>query len=556
MNEYTDINNTDYIPGTFNIYYISDLDVGLDKYKSIKRDSSDIIYIPQPSESSNDPLNWSRWRKFVHFGLMTFITAFTAATSNDAGSTNRSLNQEYGITYESMNIGAGVLFAGVGWAAIFLAPFPYLYGRRISYFICIGVGLLGALWFSLAKTTKDFIWSQLLVGVSESCAEAHVQLSLSDIFFQHQLGSVLTIYIMATSVGTFLGPLISGYISTLLGYRWVGWLAVIISGILLVFILFGCEETYFDRKLYMKPGPNENSPTSKYGVDDMSKKYNQSFNDGTSYLDKYDEKLIDGSLEPAKPYLKRISLITKATNLKGYGFKQYCKYLALNFRMLLFPPVWLSGLFWGIQDVFLSFYLTTQDTFFYDEPWNYSPYKVSVMNVATLIGAIIGCMYAGFISDIFVLWMAKRRNGILEAEYRLYFSGAAAVLGTSGLIMFGTGVARTLPWQVIYVGLGFIGFSWGCCGDIAMAYLMDCYPEMVLEGMACTSLINNNLSCIFTFTCSMWLETSGTQNTYIALGLINLFIILLAIPMFIYGKRIRIWTRQWYFESIATRDSI
>lgn len=221
---------------------------------------------------------------------------------------------------------------------------------------------------------------------------------------------------------------------------------------------------------------------------------------------------------------------------------------------MLYPPVWLSGLFWGIQDVFLTFYLTTEESYYYDPPWNYSDYGVAIMCVPTLIGAVIGCIYAGIVSDYFVLWMARKNNGILEAEYRLYFSFATAFIGPAGLLMFGIGTERALSWQVIYVGLGFIGFSWGCSGDIAMAYLMDCYPEMVLEGMVCTAIINNSISCIFTFVCSDWLSASGTENTYIALAVINFAITLLALPSFIYGKRIRLWTKKWYNDSVDLRD--
>ncbi|SCV99557.1 LAFE_0A05776g1_1 [Lachancea fermentati] len=577
MDEYTNLHHPNYIPGTFNIYSSSNLENGIIYGSRLKKNEYGVVLIPQPSDSPNDPLNWSKLRKFGHFGLMSFITAFTAATSNDAGAAQDSLNEIYGISYDAMNTGAGVLFLGIGWATLFLAPLANLYGRKVTYIICTTLGLFGALWFALAKRTSDTIWSQLFVGISESCAEAQVQLSLSDIYFQHQLGSVLTVYILCTSIGTFLGPLIAGYISSLTTFRWVGWVAVIISGALLLAIVFGCEETYFDRNRYVTPL--------------TSQRVLQNFEDGTTLQDRkdaWDEKgvkvtknegsqelmhrresdelqrtitardevLIDGSKEKIKCYSQRVALITKATNLKGWGVRQYFKYLGLNLRMFLFPPVWLSGLFWGIQDVFLSFYLTTEEDTYYDAPWNYSDYGVAIMNVPTLIGAVIGCIYAGIVSDYFVLWMARKNNGILEAEYRLYFSFATAIIGPAGLLMFGIGTAHALPWQVMYVGLGFIGFSWGCSGDIAMSYLMDCYPEMVLEGMVCTAIINNTISCIFTFTCSYWLDASGTQNTYIALAVINFGITLLALPMFFFGKRFRKLTKKWYIQSVEMRDGL
>ncbi|KAM3164832.1 Protein HOL1 [Lachancea thermotolerans] len=583
MDKYTNIHHPDYLPGTFNIYSSSSLENGVIYESSLRKTTEDVVLIPQPSESPNDPLNWSKTRKFLHFALMSFITAFTAATSNDAGAAQESLNEFYGISYDSMNTGAGVLFLGIGWSTLFLAPLANLYGRKITYIICTALGLAGAIWFGFARRTSDTIWSQLFVGISESCAEAQVQLSLSDIFFQHQLGSVLTVYILATSAGTFLGPLIAGYISALTSFRWVGWIAAIISGALLIIIVFGCEETYFDRNRYVTPvsrkahprsGGNYDSQCSaqpllasqdncdEYGFKHDPKNVPNQKTEKTTEVEPSfnasieDFKLIDGSEEKLKPYYKRVAIITKSTNLRGWGVKQYFNYLGINMRMFLFPPVWLSGLFWGIQDVFLTFYLTTEDTYFPEAPWNYSDYGVAIMNVPTLIGAIIGCIYAGIVSDYFVLWMARRNHGILEAEYRLYFSFATAIIGPAGLLMFGIGAARQLPWQVIYVGLGFIGFSWGCSGDIAMAYLMDCYPDMILEGMVCTAIINNTISCIFTFVCSYWLDASGTENTYIALAVINFGITMLAVPMFIWGKKIRQATRKWYIRSIGVRDGV
>ena len=135
MDKYTDRHHPDYIPGTFNIYSSPDSESDVKSGSTtgrLKTDKNGVVLIPQPSDSPNDPLNWSKWRKFLHFGLMAFITAFTAATSNDAGATQDSLNEYYGISYDSMNVGAGVLFLGICWARLFTAPLSSLYGRKIT----------------------------------------------------------------------------------------------------------------------------------------------------------------------------------------------------------------------------------------------------------------------------------------------------------------------------------------------------------------------------------------------------------------------------------------
>ncbi|CDR45651.1 CYFA0S19e01420g1_1 [Cyberlindnera fabianii] len=567
MDQYTNKYHPDFIPGTTNIYSSNNLENGV-LYKNRLKKDGDVILIPQPSDSPNDPLNWSKTRKMAHFAVMAFVTAFTAATSNDAGSTQDSLNEMYGISYDSMNTGAGVLFLGIGYGTLFLAPLSYLYGRKLPYLISIGLGLIGAVWFGYSKDTNDTIWSQLFVGISESCAEAAVQLSLTDIFFQHQLGSVLTVYILSTAVGTYLSPLIGNFMSNRIGFRWVGWSGAIISGALMLVLLFLTEETAFERGNYITPLTSKQSVN---GVDSgttliASTKASDSGDEKSINFKEKDysvkvtkaqmtEELIDGSKEQPFSYWRRVQPITKASNLKGTGFRQYWMYVWANLRMFTFPGVILSGLFWGIQNAFLSFYLTTEDTFFYDDPYNYTNVGVALMNIPCLVGSIVGCFYAGTISDYFTLWMARRNNGIVEAEFRLYFALLTAVFGSAGLLMFGIGAERMLNKWVMYIGLAFIGFAYGSGGDIALSYSME-GSDLVLESMVCVAVINNTISCIFTFTCSLWLEASGTENVYIALAVINLAVMGLAIPMIIWGKKTRKWTRKYYLEFLEFRDGI
>lgn len=100
------------------------------------------------------------------------------------------------------------------------------------------------------QTANDSIFNQLFVGASEACAEGNVQLSLSETFFQHQRGTVLGIYVLSTSIGTYLGPLIGEFVVDRLGWRWIGWLSVIISSVTIIDVYFTLEETLFDRSPY------------------------------------------------------------------------------------------------------------------------------------------------------------------------------------------------------------------------------------------------------------------------------------------------------------------
>lgn len=434
--------------------------------------SANIILSPEPTSSPNDPLNWSPWRKYWHASLVLLITGFTAATANDAGAAGDALLKELGIHYSVENTAAGVLFIGIGYWTLLASPMPVLYGRRLQYFICLIWSIVGAVWFARTMTIEDSIWNQLFIGASESCAEALVQLSLSDLFFEHRRGLTLGLYVLATSIGTFLGPLVAGYVA-IWRWRWVGWCCAIISACLLVIFYFTLEETAFDRNVFLGRRHSSNAEGRAVPSDEKL-----SDEDGIQKAPAKEERP-DGSLttndngefvDEPKTYWQRFPLITPAPNLIGTGFKQYMRRLRDILRIFTFPAVIFAGIQWGGQDAWLTFYLTVEEDNWYGKPWFYSNSAVNIMNIPTLIGAVIGCIWGGWFSDYWVQWFAKRyRDGITEAEDRLWLLIPSAIIQPAGLMMFGIASGKGYTWPLPYSGLGLIGFGWGCAGDLSMA---------------------------------------------------------------------------------------
>jgi len=86
--------------------------------------------------------------------------------------------------------------------------------------------------------------------------------------------------------------------------------------------------------------------------------------------------------------------------------------------------------------------------------------------------------------------------------------------------------------------------------------LMDAYPKMVLEGMVGVAVINNSIACILTFTASMWLGEQGVQNTFIVIAALNFVFVMTTVPMMIWGKKCRRWTKTRYLDFVRIRDSL
>ncbi|KAH6962093.1 major facilitator superfamily domain-containing protein [Ilyonectria sp. MPI-CAGE-AT-0026] len=560
-------NFNEVLPGTKRLF--------TDEWASVSGDSQlekhgDIILVPRPTKSPNDPLNWSLARKSWHSVLVCYIVALTAATSNVAGAASVGVNAQYGISYDVFNTGAGVLFIGIGYWTLLSSPAVHLYGRRILYLVGTTWGLIGNIWFGLLDNKADTIWSQLFVGASESVAEAVVQLSLLDIWFEHQNGTSLGFYTLATS----------------LGWRWIGYLGAIASGVTLILFYFGLEETAFQRNRYLDRNTNRERQDVDVGDADTSRNAD-SPHDDSPLADRghvRDEK--SSATTPAaelgvsigideeapyhsgdlgrrfslsytrpKTYWERIAVITPAPNLRGLGFQQYVNRLWHTLRIFTFPAVWFAGLQWGMQNVALSFYLTVQEDTWSGPPWNYSDAAVGNMNLPCLIGSVIGCFYGGYCSDLFLLWMTRRNRGIMEAEFRLYLMFLCVAIFPAGMLLFGIGSAKGWDWPVPYLGLGFIGFGYGCAGDLSITYLADSYPDMVLEGMVGVAVINNSLAMVFTFVASYWLDT-GLQNCFIELGVLSFVVLMLSLPMILWGKQWRRWTKDQYITFLRIRDGM
>lgn len=366
---------------------------------------------------------------------------------------------------------------------------------------------------------------------------------------------------LAISSGTYLGPLIAGYVADNIGWRWIGWFGAIFNGALLIIVYFGLEETTFDRKPHLvlegvTRSDSSEETTNPYAI--TEKVDNEKMVSPPSEIpqDATPHDVETQITEQRKSYRQKIALITLAPNVRGTGFRQYISRLFHTLRVFTFPAVWFAGLQWGAQDAWLTFYLTTEDDNWTLGPWNYGDVALGVMQVPCLIGAILGCAYGGWFSDRFVQWMTRRNNGIQEAEFRLWLLLPASICFPLGMFLFGVGSAYGWSWPAPYVALGLIGFGWGNAGDLSMAYLEDCYPNMVLEGMVGVAVINNTIGMIFTFATDPWLSASGTLDTWIAVGVLSFVFMATTLPMAIYGKACRRWTAERYDRFLELRDGL
>lgn len=112
------------------------------------------ILDPQPDDSANDPLNWSKLRRDVALLSLGFycmigggMTPLLAAGFNDVAKT-------YNVTVPQVALTTGFYMLGLGLGSVMVSPTAILFGKRPVYLIGIIVFLLSAVWCALSPNCK------------------------------------------------------------------------------------------------------------------------------------------------------------------------------------------------------------------------------------------------------------------------------------------------------------------------------------------------------------------------------------------------------------------
>lgn len=479
----------------------------------------DIVYVPQPSDSPDDPLNWSMRWKMLNYAILIFFVLVAAAASGWTGVVYGQFTAEFGVSLNQLNTGSGLQFLFLAFGCWFTQLMASIFGRRPTYLFFSLIVLLGSVVFAAQKTYKGYLAFNILNGFGVGPMDTLIQASLSDIFFLHQHGRLMAIYTMAMGTGSNWGPILAGYMATN-SWTWANYSVIILMGIIFLLQLFFLQESYFDRL---------------------------SIN---SVLD-YDSSTNNSKKEHTKVVVEHVMVLGNTSLLLKMKFMKpvYQRNTLLNvgitpFLTLRYPAVAWVSVGYGIQMCWLSLLSLTAWQFFGVPPYLFSTAALGNINYAGIIGSVVGPIYVS-LSDKYCIWRSKRNNGITEPEYRLDLIWIPLILNTLGLLMYGLGPAYQLSWVVGVVGLGLINFGMSAITACMLTYVIECYPEEVPQTMLTLLFIRNIIGAIFNWVFQDWLDTMGIKKFTALMAVFCVVFNGFGIVFVIWGKAFRKYTAKW-----------
>ncbi|RDL36768.1 uncharacterized protein BP5553_06120 [Venustampulla echinocandica] len=432
-----------------------------------------LLLQPQPSEDPNDPLNWSRRRKFVNFSIICFYALMTFTILDIGPAAWQDYIDELDMSWAQLNATFASNTAGLAVGCIIFIPFTFKYGRRPVYIISTIVTLAMSIWQAKLNSFGEMVATQVISGLSGAVSETLVQMTVTDMFFVHQRGTMNGLYLLMVTIGTFLAPVASGLISFSEGWRWMYWWTTILIGINVLLFVFFYEETQFipQNRLDLRTSPNNSTQTTNETSQGEAEAKKQMEASRSLNVVPHSFTGINHSI-PMKPYRERLAFTT-TTNIPA---NQILRHTWQPFVIIgTIPAIAYLALQYGVILAWFSILVTSEAEYFVIAPYNFSEVGIGLLQLPAFIGCLLGFIWGGPMSDWSILWFTRRNGGIYEPEMRLYFALLPALVGPVGLLLYGYSTAAGMPWIVPCIGTAMFGFTATSLGDISLTYLSDSY---------------------------------------------------------------------------------
>lgn len=147
----------------------------------------------------------------------------------------------------------------------FWVPMANYLGKRPIFVFASLLLSLSYLWGAVANTFDSLLWSNIIAAFAASSTEALGASIVNDLYFLHERANLMGVYMNFISGGNTIGPLICGFITSTVGWRWHKWLAFILTAINFLAVVFLCPETRYDRSRLERLPTSTTASTSSIG---------------------------------------------------------------------------------------------------------------------------------------------------------------------------------------------------------------------------------------------------------------------------------------------------
>ncbi|MCJ1409172.1 hypothetical protein MMC19_003250 [Ptychographa xylographoides] len=449
------------------------------------------------------------------------------------------ISAELGISVNTLSQATAWLILTIGLCLFIANPLAKIYGKRPVYIVAIIVMFAGSVWGALASNYNSFLGSRVFSGFGMAPYEVLVQCTLGDLYFVHERATRIAIWNLFLLTGISGGGLVSGYVIEDLGYQWTFWLCAILFGLCMFGIIFFVPETSYRRD----------------GMGVAPSYENKEF-DAEAKAQAYHEKEF---AQPSSPptMLQVPPKMSYVQSLRIYTGR----YTRAPFWKIFIRPAiifWYPGVLWafliyGTTLTWIVVFSVVNAEIFTLPPYNFTVAQTGLISLSPFILTIVGELVSGPLNDWICLKLTERNHGIYEPEFRLVLIIPVTVLGVCGFFGFGATVHYETHWTGPVLLFGIANMALAFASGCVFGYIIDAHTRLAEEAFVAINA-RNLLTFGLTYFVVDWLAADGALLVFNVLGGLFLFVCLLTIPLWVFGKRIRSWISRNAFLSEFMTD--
>ncbi|CBF78080.1 hypothetical protein AN8760.2 [Aspergillus nidulans FGSC A4] len=495
-------------------------------------ESGEIVLVPQPSDSPNDPYNWPRWKKELFTITFGWGCGCTGAVGPLLGAAFVPLAEQFGVSLNTFVSGVqGGTIAAIAVGSLVFNCIAVKYGKRPVYLITTIGMMVACFWGAAAKSFASLVASRVLIGLCMGPFEALVPASIGDVWFVHERGLRTAIFNLGVLGGINLATPIAGQVIEYGDYQICLYGMGGAFALALIMVFFWMPETAYVR-------------TDALSIDTGHDLTTLEGKTSTKHLEAAVDA--DTAAAPTSADEPRISYIRELLPYSGYvNHISFWNTLIRPVYLMASPAVVWAVILFTTCISWLVLISLTISQIFSAPPYSFSVGAVGATNVSSFVASLIGTLVAGPLVDGVARRLSKMNKGIFEPEFRLPIMITYLLFTATGFFAWGASLSNLDPWPIpviVCLGLINLGVQLGTTGVVT--YVVDCHREKASEAFATMNFVKNLFSFGLTFYVNGWIDTQGVRDVFYTIGGITIGVTLLTVPMYVFGKRARSWVHR------------
>lgn len=198
--------------------------------------------------------------------------------------------------------------------------------------------------------------------------------------------------------------------------------------------------------------------------------------------------------EAAQEYAKPKTFLQKMSLWNPSPGQSMARHAGRSIEYLSWPVIFFAGFSYGSYLIWFNVLNATASIVLSGPGYGFKPSMVGLSYLSCCLGTIIAFVVAGRMSDWLTVKLARRNNGIMEAEHRLWPLAICVVGVPASLILWGVGAQHGVHWFGLIFAMCALSTTSVMGLIISINYLIDSYYDISGDAITTIILVRNTMS--------------------------------------------------------------